>query len=493
MATDNKPFEVGLVMAGAVSAGAYTAGVIDFLLEALKSWQEARDNKDPDVPQHDLKLQVMTGASAGGMTTALTAVILNNLARGIQSPKKSLLYQAWVEKIDIKGLLRGKDLKKGNQPLKSILDSTIIGEIANEFFDIEKIMGGAGWSLPPYIDEELKLYLTLSNLRGIPFEFDVEGQTGFSYGMTNHADYQYMELREHTSKDQWVKLKNAAIATGAFPVGLASQLMQRDTKEYQDRISYDGRDFSKYLKLSDEEHQAFNFVAVDGGMLNNEPIELARAALRSEREDREEIDRLSREIIKGSSGKNKKKESITKDERSLSGKTKGALIIIDPFPNVLHDTQNATENETALSKILMPMIGAMRSQSMFKPEELLLTANKYIYNRFMIAPIRYQNGSRAANPIASGFLGGFGGFLSEAFREHDYHLGRRNCQQFLRKYFVVPKKEFAENPVFKGIPFVDKFIVKDAHDQREYYPLIPLIGDVAADVDVKKLAQLCPI
>ena len=28
-------FEIGLVLAGAVSAGAYTAGVIDFLLEAL--------------------------------------------------------------------------------------------------------------------------------------------------------------------------------------------------------------------------------------------------------------------------------------------------------------------------------------------------------------------------------------------------------------------------------------------------------------------------
>mgnify|MGYP003342307022 CR=1 FL=1 len=30
------PFKIGLVMAGAVSAGAYTAGVLDFLLEALE-------------------------------------------------------------------------------------------------------------------------------------------------------------------------------------------------------------------------------------------------------------------------------------------------------------------------------------------------------------------------------------------------------------------------------------------------------------------------
>jgi hypothetical protein len=33
--TDQDTFYVGLCMAGAVSAGAYTAGVMDYLLEAL--------------------------------------------------------------------------------------------------------------------------------------------------------------------------------------------------------------------------------------------------------------------------------------------------------------------------------------------------------------------------------------------------------------------------------------------------------------------------
>ena len=32
--TQPKSFELGLVMAGAISAGAYTAGVVDFLLQA---------------------------------------------------------------------------------------------------------------------------------------------------------------------------------------------------------------------------------------------------------------------------------------------------------------------------------------------------------------------------------------------------------------------------------------------------------------------------
>ena len=35
-------FEIGLVMGGAVSAGAYTAGVLDFLFETLDAWEAAK-------------------------------------------------------------------------------------------------------------------------------------------------------------------------------------------------------------------------------------------------------------------------------------------------------------------------------------------------------------------------------------------------------------------------------------------------------------------
>src|SRR5258708_30846348 len=72
-----KPFQLGLVLAGAISAGAYTAGVLDFLFHALSDWEEHRN--DPGVPQHRVVLKVVAGASAGAMTGALGAVAL---ARG---------------------------------------------------------------------------------------------------------------------------------------------------------------------------------------------------------------------------------------------------------------------------------------------------------------------------------------------------------------------------------------------------------------------------
>ena len=46
----DKEFELGLVMAGAISAGAYTAGVMDFLFEALDEYDALRKTSNWDGP-----------------------------------------------------------------------------------------------------------------------------------------------------------------------------------------------------------------------------------------------------------------------------------------------------------------------------------------------------------------------------------------------------------------------------------------------------------
>ena len=68
------PFEIGLVMAGAISAGSYTAGVIDFLIQALDEWEKAKEQarrdiaagKPTDCPMHEVRIKVMAGARPGG-------------------------------------------------------------------------------------------------------------------------------------------------------------------------------------------------------------------------------------------------------------------------------------------------------------------------------------------------------------------------------------------------------------------------------------------
>jgi len=68
-------------MADAVSAGAYTAGVLEFMIEALEEWQKAKDIfrahlSSPNagltvpVPLHDVSIGAFSGASAGRMYAA---------------------------------------------------------------------------------------------------------------------------------------------------------------------------------------------------------------------------------------------------------------------------------------------------------------------------------------------------------------------------------------------------------------------------------------
>ena len=65
-------------MAGAISAGAYSAGVFDFLIQALEAWETARRDKAQaqDLPNHRVGIKVIAGASAGAMTGGLGVVSL---------------------------------------------------------------------------------------------------------------------------------------------------------------------------------------------------------------------------------------------------------------------------------------------------------------------------------------------------------------------------------------------------------------------------------
>jgi hypothetical protein len=119
----NRPtFELGLTMAGAVSAGAYTAGVIDFLMQALDEWQNAIEVGAPETPNHAVNLRVISGASAG----ALVGAIISANSRAsfppvrpgtdqVQGPLNPF-FSAWVNRIDISELLKLQDLAAGGRP-----------------------------------------------------------------------------------------------------------------------------------------------------------------------------------------------------------------------------------------------------------------------------------------------------------------------------------------------------------------------------------------
>jgi predicted acylesterase/phospholipase RssA len=81
-ASQGDTFKVGFALSGAISAGAYTAGVLDYFFQALNAWESARD--EDGVPEHSVDLQIIAGASAGAIAGALGIVAL---ARGMRPQK----------------------------------------------------------------------------------------------------------------------------------------------------------------------------------------------------------------------------------------------------------------------------------------------------------------------------------------------------------------------------------------------------------------------
>jgi hypothetical protein len=495
---DRPTFELGLVMAGAVSAGAYTAGVLDFLIEALDAIEDVRAGRDTSYlqagmpgsnpvfdPPHQLRLKAMSGTSAGAMVTGIFSTILGTRIPPVgtdrriddSSPTGNPLYDSWVQQIHRDQLLATDDLARA-APVRSLLNSVHLKDIVDgalryaERDDYQR----------HYVGPKLPIYLCTGNLRGVRYSLALSVDQGVvnEHQMSMHADWMGFcfdrdpdadlpgmhSLAPGRASDHWQTLGTAALASGAFPIGLSARVLSRDFADYEKRKWYDPATGLRELPPLDHASDfpgGYNFVNVDGGVFNNEPLELCRVAIADGRprnpRDPQQADR--------------------------------AVLLIDPFPNLFElDRHYDPGAQGELLKVLRSLIGAFVSQSRFKPEELALAKNPEIASRFAIMPIRYGADDQPAKyAIACGSLGGFGGFLSKAFRHHDFMLGRRNCQRFLSHHFVLPgdPEGGRVNPLFAGwteagtrAPFVVRPRKADGTLDVPHLPIVPLLGKLAS-------------
>jgi hypothetical protein len=448
-------FEIGLVLAGAVSGGAYTAGVLDFLFEALDEFEAAKARNDPECPRHDVRIRVMTGTSAGAMCVGLA---LQGLLRRATRPTP--LHQAWVDLISAKALLTTRDLRHdegGSVRVTSLLDSTVLEDVADKTLLVPKSPG----ILPTYIGERLDLGVCTAQLRGIPYSVPLVGSG--AYGMRLHSVERWfhidaLEWRSAVpGASWWDDLRKTCIASGAFPIGLAPRYLDVP------RVVYDERQWPApgQTRRSDAplkpdwpsgEGDEFGSYHVDGGLFNNEPLEMARERLSGSR--------------------------LVENPRDGDKATR-AVVMIDPFLEV--EPTPAPTNPPGLFDLVPSLVGAMLHNARFKPIELELAVKETVYSRFVVAPRREGKGGRIETyACASGVLSAFGGFLSRAFREHDYQLGRRNCQKFLLRSFAL----YATNKIVDGwshdavkaYAFRELETAGDPTSAREFRPIVPLCG-----------------
>ncbi len=469
-------FKIGINMAGAISAGAYTAGVLDFLIEALDEWEAAKQRGDA-VPRHDVSLEVFSGASAGGMCAAISAVQVqqdfDHIRDTTLTGTNNRFYESWVNKIDIRQLLQTDDLVKG-QSVLSLLDSTIIGQIA------QYALTPGAVKARPYISPDLTLFLTLTNLRGVPYSLDSAAPGSLEESTAYYGDrlrFQAVQPGDpapappakplpagSAGQGAWPLLQQAAMATGAFPVFLAPRILPRDSADYIPPM-WETADSTPTIPPIQPDWtlkpgDTWQTLNVDGGVIDNDPFDLAHDYL------------LGLDPVPGD-GQNPR-EALKADR---------AVITVAPFP--AQDRFDPAYNAAAQAGVMTAvgrLFSALISQSRFFGESLALIMTGTVFSRFMIAPSDTTLPA-GAPALQCGALGAFGGFFERGYRAHDYALGRRNCQQFLRVQFILPQG----NPVIApGLDPAGKAVAAfgidppnttvEPQDQR-WIPLIPLCGN----------------
>lgn len=512
-------------------------------------------NKD-DVPKAQVRIDAVGGSSAGGMTAMLLALAYlspkfrtatataTKARRSTESqPERSLFYKTWVQfqtdqgTLDLPARLFDlDDLDTTNQRLPSAVNGTFLDALADHLFpqeangDLDAMVA----QLPPYLSKNLEILLTHTLLEGIPLEVDFKAMTTIpsepahkspeeaaaSASMErenknkekpHHTTYEH-HLQTHfrlnkgnrpypedylaldpTSTEAAKIMRQAALATGAFPIGLPPRPLDLPSpyikaavkrnifRTYGDQTPVNGVFFPGF----EQPHRSM--LTVDGGAVNNEPFQ-------------EVIDTLRFSPSENNLNANIKKSGPDNNEKTALCQDFG-IMLIDPFPDhsPMPTTQAAHQHKThdpeasrhasdtgtpavmRLSSIAGRMVRVLWNSAKTKRRELR-QEDRDRYIRGQIWPVKYRPFSETKGqlikhpfPIASGSMEAFGGLFSKAFRDHDYQLGRANMRNYIGHWFRMPYAEADRHPMYKewSPNALKVFSFYDTHEKTKFLPIIP--------------------
>jgi|ERR1022692_2243467 hypothetical protein len=256
------PKKLAITIAGAVSLGSYEAGVLYEVLDAIH-----QHNNDPATTDNDrVMIDVLTGASAGGMTAIILAQKLLYSAGEFQGPYDNPLYNLWVKRINLTGLQATED----NEPaLQSLFSSNLIETISEEALK-------ARYATPPPppavrhvgVGDEIRVGVALTNLNGVGYGYPITPSGKFAYIDYGDQLTRHVVASSCDTGDFWEPLRGAAVACGAFPVAFRAQDLQRSAKNEPD--DYTGENLEPW------DHDPTTFTYSDGGILQNQPLGMAK-------------------------------------------------------------------------------------------------------------------------------------------------------------------------------------------------------------------------
>ena len=254
--------KLAITVAGAVSLGSYEAGVLYEVLDAIR-----QHNDNPATTDDErIVIDVLTGASAGGMTAIILAQKLLYSANEFQGPYDNPLYNTWVKRISLAGLQATQD---GEPALDSLFSSDLIEAISEETLK-QRYATTPPAPAQPHIAVEgsVSVGVALTNLNGVAYGYPVTPGGKFTY-----IDYGDQLTRRVVASscdtgDFWEPLRQAAVACGAFPVAFRPQDVQRSAKTEAD--DYSGQNLEPWP------HDPATFAYSDGGILQNQPLGMAK-------------------------------------------------------------------------------------------------------------------------------------------------------------------------------------------------------------------------
>ncbi len=473
--TDPAPrtFEIGMVLGGTVSAGAYTAGALDFLIQALEAWYV-----NPN-PLHRVVITMAGGASGGAVCSGILGLLSSRPVPHVTQDATPAgqedtpvatgnpLWDLWVNEFRIKRLLQTDDLANDAdagsgapthpgdpiQHVPSLVDCSMIDAYAVVLANIGRTPGAP----LPYFAAPFRVAVTLANLRGVPYQVagipaipEVDF-SGVSY--VQHDDYSRFAFPNGASPAQsntvlgkredefWLDpnlagtgsgfvdydvLAAHAIASGAMPIGLKARALSRPAEHYHYRprvraikdapgyeIYWPEPDWSELEQTSDT--GIYTFTSVDGGTFNNDPVGVVHTALA------------------GVIGQNPRNSSTANR----------AMFMIDP----LADRPTPIDNVgTSLLSVTKNIISTFVAEARYQTADMVLFGDDDVCSRFQLVPFRKSDNKVGEAALAGTSLFAVAGWCCRDYRVHDFLLGRQNMQDYLRREMILK----ADNPLFGG-------------------------------------------